>query len=252
MRRITLLLALVGSLLLLPVTLRADGAEPSFVPSATLVNTDGEEEELTNGSSYDAPLTLTFAPGVADAEGCTLFYEWRIVQVEGGKETTLAVRNDSVTDYTFREGGDGLSYRVSLAVTWRTADGTEGTWEQDDNDVFRFSLKSSSLQVFNGFSPNGDGINDVYRVKTQSLLSFRMAIFNRWGQPIVSGTDATLEKEYTDGYTYYICWDGTLNGRVVDDGVYFIAIEALGSDGIVYSKHRDINVMTRVVENGDN
>jgi len=219
---------------------------PSVTPTGTFVNHDGEEEELAIGGTYDAPLTVTFSANPADTADYVVYYEWKIVKVDTDEETTLAVRNDEVTEYTFREGGAGINYRVSLAITYRNrTTGDEGSVEQDASEILTFSLRSSSLTVFNAFSPNGDGINDVYRVKTQSLLSFRMAIFNRWGQRIVSGNESTLEKEYQDDYTYYVCWDGTWHGQTADDGVYFISIEALGSDGITYTERRDINLLTR-------
>ena len=92
---------------------------------------------------------------------------------------------------------------------------------------------------------DGDGTNDVYRVKTQSLLSFRMKIFNRWGQEIVSGDHTTLATEHENDHTYYVCWDGTYRGSYVEDGVYFILVEAEGSDGIKYVRRGDINILTK-------
>ena len=71
-----------------------------------------------------------------------------------------------------------------------------------------------------------------------------MKIFNRWGQEIVSGDQNTLTAEHESDYTYYVCWDGTYHGRVVEDGVYFILVEAEGSDGIKYVRRGDINVLT--------
>ena len=40
------------------------------------------------------------------------------------------------------------------------------------------------LNVFNVFTPNGDGKNDVYRcsaVDSDLIVSFHMEIYNRWG-----------------------------------------------------------------------
>ena len=241
-------------LTLLPLLLQAaPDYYPAVTPTGTFINHDGEEEELTVGGTYDAPLTVTFAANPTDTAGYVIYYEWQIVKMDNNETETLAVRNDEVTEFTFREGGAGISYRISLTITYRYKEtGIEGTVEQDDTDMIKFSLRSSLLTVYNAFSPNGDGINDIYRVKTQSLLSFRMAIFNRWGQRIVSGDENTLEKEYKDDYTYYVCWDGTWNGQTAEDGVYFIVVEALGSDGIKYTERRDINLLTRTRERTNN
>lgn len=62
----------------------------------------------------------------------------------------------------------------------------------------------------NAFSPNGDGVNDIYRpmlVGYQKLRYFR--IFNRYGALMYS------TESLTDG------WDGTFNGRPQVMGVYY-------------------------------
>ena len=222
---------------------------PSVTPTGIFINHDGEEEELETGGSYDAPLTVTFCANPIDTVGYTLYYEWRIIKTDGGEETTLAIRNDEITEYTFRDGGSDVTYRIGLSITFRNrATNEEGSIEQDYSDMLQFTLSGSSLTIYNAFSPNNDGVNDVFRVKTQSLLSFQMAIFNRWGQCVASGTEQTLDVEYQDNYTYYICWDGTYHGQIVENGVYYIVINAVGSDGIKYSQRSDINVFTRILE----
>ena len=84
------------------------------------------------------------------------------------------------TAYTFTEGGTDVSYRISLAITYHYREmDIEGEGEAEP---ITFSLRGSSLQLYNAFSPNGDGTNDVFRVKTQSLLSFRMKISTAGGK----------------------------------------------------------------------
>ena len=38
-------------------------------------------------------------------------------------------------------------------------------------------------------------------------------------------------------------WDGTSHGKAVKDGVYFIVVNAVGSDGIKYNHKGDINIL---------
>ena len=211
---------------------------------AIYTNHEGEEEEIEIGGTYDAPLTITFMANPTDTAGYTVLYEWEIMQIKDGEEKLLAKRNEENTTYSFTEGGTDVSYRIVLYFTYTHRD--SGITGEGEAEPITFSLRGSSLHLYNAFSPNGDGTNDVYRVKTQSLLSFRMKIFNRWGQEIVSGDQNTLTAEHEDGYTYYVCWDGTYHGRLVEDGVYFILVEAEGSDGIKYVRRGDINILTRL------
>lgn len=210
--------------------------------TATFVDPEGEVQEIEVGGTYDAPLTVTFAAHPTDTTGYEVLYGWLIEQVKEGETKQLALRNEETTVYTFTEGGSDVTYRITLDISYRHREtGIEG---EGAAEPVTFSLRGSSVHLYNAFSPNGDGTNDLYRVKTQSLLSFRMKIFNRWGQEIFSGDHTTLPTMHENDYTYYVCWDGIYHGRLVEDGVYYILVEAEGSDGIKYVRRGDINVLT--------
>ena len=234
----------------LAVKAQAVPTVPTVKAQASFINHEGDEKLMEEmGETYDAPLTVTFTAvfeNPADTAGYEVLYEWEINQIKNSSPILLVKRNEETTTYTFTEGGTGVSYSIGLAVTFRHR---ESGYEEtiDDIEKIAFALRGSSLHLYNAFSPNGDGKNDLFKVKTQSLLSFRMKIFNRWGQEVVSGDQNTLSTEYDeDGYTYYICWDGTYHGHYVEDGVYFILIEAEGADGVKYVKRGDINILTRI------
>ena len=93
----------------------------------------------------------------------------------------------------------------------------------------------SHIEIPNGISPNGDGRNDVLRVKadkTKGIVEFRAIVYNRWGQKIYEWTDIN------EG------WDGTYNGKLVKQGTYFVLVKAKGSDGQTHTIRRDVNVLT--------
>ena len=85
----------------------------------------------------------------------------------------------------------------------------------------------------NAFSPNGDGINDIYKAKSnyKSIVEFKAIILNRWGQKIYEWTDLNGG------------WDGTWHGSKVKAGVYFVIVKAKGADGRNYEIKRDVNLM---------
>jgi gliding motility-associated-like protein len=91
----------------------------------------------------------------------------------------------------------------------------------------------SELDAPNVFTPNGDGVNDFFMVRSKSLKSFRITIYNPSGRLI-------YEYEHTDGRMEWEGWDGTVHGKgknFASPGVYYYVIEALGWDATVY---RDI------------
>jgi gliding motility-associated-like protein len=58
-----------------------------------------------------------------------------------------------------------------------------------------------------------------------------MWVFNRWGNQLFHSSNPD------DG------WDGTDNGKIVPTGAYYYLVKAEGTDGIVYQKKGDINVL---------
>ena len=56
----------------------------------------------------------------------------------------------------------------------------------DEEDNTEETTKVSSLLMPNAFSPNGDGINDIYKPKDgyRNIEEFHAYIYNRWGQKL--------------------------------------------------------------------
>jgi gliding motility-associated-like protein len=101
----------------------------------------------------------------------------------------------------------------SLIVDVHGCQASDTVWVQ--NDCY--------LNIPNVFSPNGDGENDYFfprQYLAKGLISFKMDIYNRWGQLIFES--ATL-----DGSG----WDGRLNGENQPTGVYIYTIDATFKDG---------------------
>ena len=61
----------------------------------------------------------------------------------------------------------------------------------DEEDNTEETTKVSSLLMPNAFSPNGDGINDIYKPKDgyRNIEEFHAYIYNRWGQKLYEWTD---------------------------------------------------------------
>ncbi len=73
----------------------------------------------------------------------------------------------------------------------------------------------------NTFSPNRDGMNDVFYPRGKGLFNIKsMRIFNRWGQIVFEKNNFSPNKE-NDG------WDGTSKGSPLASDVYVYMIEVL-------------------------
>lgn len=71
------------------------------------------------------------------------------------------------------------------------------------------------IYVPNAFSPNGDGVNDVFLPSLDgfAVREYNLTIWNRWGELIFETDD---ERQ---------AWDGSLDGQEVQDGVYVWQVE---------------------------
>ena len=226
-------------LLVLCTTLQAYADEvPTIDPQATFTTDEGEE----TGTSYSgsAPLTVVFHANAENVGMYTPHYEWRFTK-EGETQPYL-VRYEEGTEYTFTEAG---SHRIVLYATFingnDTVAYTKDYWQ--DAQPITIQISESKLEMPNAFSPNGDGINDIYRAKNnyQSIVEFDAYIFNRWGQKIYEWHDPAGG------------WDGKFNGKDVKQGVYFVLVKAKGADGRKYNIKKDVNLLRGYTEsNGVN
>jgi gliding motility-associated-like protein len=87
----------------------------------------------------------------------------------------------------------------------------------------------SQIEIPNIFTPNGDGMNDFFQVKAQTLQSFQGVIVNRWGRTVY---------EWTNYETMEAGWDGKMSGGgKAAAGVYYYIINAVGMDGVEYEEY---------------
>lgn len=204
---------------------------PSILPYMTYVNEDGDMTTSTSASE-SAPLDVTFYSGTENADGWNVHYEWRFYK-NAVSDKPYLVRYDETTSYTFTEAG---AHYIELYAVFTlgndTVAYTEEYWTSEGSPL-TVSISESRLEMPNAFSPNGDGINDIYKAKEgyQSLVEFHAYIYNRWGQKLYEWTDPSLG------------WDGTYKGKDVAQGVYYCLVKAKGADGRKYSIKKDVNLL---------
>lgn len=112
-------------------------------------------------------------------------------------------------------------------------DGLLDKWENDlnlgalpdcDHDGIPNQLDPDVCETYltNGFSPNGDGVNDTFIIPgIMSLPNHRLSIYNRWGS-LVFETDNY--KNNWDGMSNYADTLLTNDGKIVD-GIYYYIID---------------------------
>ncbi|GAB4250900.1 MAG: hypothetical protein Kow0079_04500 [Vicingaceae bacterium] len=155
-----------------------------------------------NPPAGTAPLTVNFTN---NGVGGTTF-NWDLGN--GNSDTTNSTSN------TYTNTG---SYTVILTVS----DGSCFAY-----DTVTVTVEGESWIIIpNVFTPNNDGVNDVFFVDSDNLESLNGEIWNRWGQLMFTWN--TIK-----GF-----WDGrTSAGVECPEGTYYYIIKAKGNDGVEYNE----------------
>ncbi len=91
------------------------------------------------------------------------------------------------------------------------------------------NVQASELEVPKFFTPNNDGTNDLFIIKSRSLKEFRIGIFNKAGK-LVYEYEQTSDTYEWDG------WDGRVGNsdNFAAPGIYYYVIRAIGWDAEKY------------------
>ena len=226
------LLLVIACLFFAFANVEAQENMPAISPTATISTATGETQEVTEYSG-SAPLQVHFAPNVENPEGYEAYYEWRFYKEGTSIEEPYLVRHEEETDFTFNEAG---GHCIALIAYFMNGNDTIVKYDTDywmDATPIRISISTSKLDFPNAFSPNGDGMNDIYRAKTdyQSIVEFKAVIYNRWGQKLYEWNNPAGG------------WDGTYKGNPVKQGVYYVQVTAKGADGRRFNIKKDVNLL---------
>lgn len=104
------------------------------------------------------------------------------------------------------------------------------TFFSTDTIIAHLDPQQHGYYLPNAFTPNGDGINDVWFPGQQVVEaeSYSLTVFNRWGEVIYNSTDPT------DG------WDGSASGADAPNGVYVFkahVVDAISKEDYDFNGH---------------
>ncbi|MFK7982692.1 MAG: gliding motility-associated C-terminal domain-containing protein, partial [Saprospiraceae bacterium] len=96
-----------------------------------------------------------------------------------------------------------------------------------DTATVTFYIECKVFLIFNGFSPNGDNINETFTIDgIENFPNNQIQIFNRWGNMVFEQA----------GYKGQ--WNGTWNNKDLPDGTYFYFLD--NGEGKQYSGFLEI------------
>ena len=186
---------------------------------------------------YPTPV-ISYSPGYVDVD-----------------DPTLALRDESPNSatslWTFSDGS--TSNARSLNHRFNDVSGefvhihleTANELGCSDTTSVDVPIELFAVWVPNAFTPNGDGVNDLfYFVSLNQLEDVTFEIFNRYGERIHSAFAKVLDSSLQDELIKTFAWDGTYKGSKVPTGTYIyrLTYKRLGNTR-VYDTTGTINVV---------
>jgi gliding motility-associated-like protein len=128
--------------------------------------------------------------------------------------------------HQYNEGGD---YAISLTVI--DALGCE-------DSIVKIITIALPPVLPTGFTPNGDGQNDVFWIRGGPFKSVDFKIYNNWGELIFATTEADYLTSWED-----LGWDGLFNGEPAPLGVYTWTFAVQMANDVVITDSGDVTLL---------
>lgn len=119
---------------------------------------------------------------------------------------------------------------ANIKVQWNEPFGLRPIWVMETNEIgcysdtiraFVYIKESDTLYLPNAFTPDGDGLNDVFIpvVSDKNISSYLFRIYNRWGMLVFESN------QIKQG------WDGNYLGNPCETGIYIWHLQVKKSMG---------------------
>ncbi len=212
--------------------------DTSVTVQSPLVLCDGQTVTLNAPNGYDSYMWSNGDPSQTTVVDATGIYSVAVTfGVCAASDSLLVVEQQHYPPLADREICPGDDTRITptflpLSIVWSTgeevpqidaseegeywymATDPEGCPAVDTVLVTLATVAEGDPFVPNVFTPNGDGMNEVFKVSNIDPAGYRMDIYNRWGMKVFSTSNSEQG------------WNGKLDnvGDTVPDGTYYVLI----------------------------
>jgi gliding motility-associated-like protein len=186
--------------------------------------------------------TATFVTGGFVTVSRSATANYRAVLSDAGYPTNLFLNNAS-TNYTSVAWDFGGAVPTQTDISITQPFNTPGNYSVsliafgasgcNDTLTYKFTIDASSeITLVNVFTPNNDGVNDVFRPRTKGLYELKVWVFDRWGV-LMHNWEGVRGS-----------WDGyTTSGIQCPAGVYSYVLEGKGFDGKEYKLKNQLTLL---------
>jgi gliding motility-associated-like protein len=195
----------------------------AYFQTGTFIVTSSAQYRVCQPTSISGKITVVAKPEIdlgADTTICEgsapiIFVDY----INAGNPNASWKWNTGATTSSIQVNTPGY-YAATVSVN--NCEATDSVWVASD----------CYITLPNIFTPNADGINDYFcprQFVQGGLITFKMDIYNRWGQIIFETTNIEGRG-----------WDGKLNNAEQPEGVYMYVVDATFKNG--RKEHRQGNI----------
>lgn len=94
-------------------------------------------------------------------------------------------------------------------------------------------IKDPNIYYPSAFTPNDDGLNDIFKLGGQYVTGFNMKIFDRWGELLFTSQDIGQG------------WDGTYRGKPMPEGTYVFSADLTDLAGRTFNRAGSIVLLRK-------
>lgn len=204
----------------------------------------GGEQYLTIGNFFDNANTITTGASSATASGYYFIDDVNVSELIDARCT-----NDTVVCNPTDSVLLGLNQTENASYSWQPNIGlscsfcpnpkalpntttkyilTKQVCNLITKDSVTIAVKNdcnSFVSIPNVFTPNGDNVNDTFKIVLGDVTTIDFKLYNRWGNLIHETSNKT------------ILWDGrTTSGEPCTNGVYFYTLKYIDGNGVSQNK----------------
>ncbi len=141
------------------------------------------------------------------------------------------IAGEPTNQYLWSTGDTTNSILVTAEGWYKVTIKTPAGCQTSDSVMMLYAFVP--LTMPNAFSPDGDGLNDVFRPVTlpEKISSFSMYVYDRWGKQVFFSNDISKG------------WDGTINGNPAQIGGYVYVVKYGNPSGVVREKRGMVMVV---------
>ena len=205
-----------------------------------------------DAGNYTVRLKTSTSFGCSDTTSSTITIN-PIPVISGPKQITTPLGIPVTIPFTYSSGVVGYNWYPAANLDCATCPNPVATLQlstqyivtvtdadnckASDSIFIKTICTTDNIFMPNTFSPNGDGVNDVFYPRGKSLYNVQsLAIFNRWGQMVFQRRDFPAN-------TQDMGWDGNFNGHPAPADAYVYIVEVICQNAQVVAIHGNVTLL---------